>query len=443
MNSAYPWTAWLWWSGGAMLGLLGLWLSYWSLLKDRAKGRRRCPKCWYDMSGTDSPTCSECGRTTKHEKKFYKTHRHWRWGALALLVYLAAVGSALIPKIKRDGAGSLVSNTTLVWGLVFSTDADDWIGREVFQRISNRLFSHDELKSFFDRCANGDLFARPISNRWKVKYGELIELTEFELYRFGQIAGDGQEVPNDALWALPVELEFKTRDPWPAGVPLFIEARMQSWWPYPTGHSIVVTPRLPDAETLQFGGPLRGILLPLTEVQETTIEFDYTVSRARVRQPKPLYETVATGTKRITIRIAEQLKDDFKPIRDKQLDEILEAELSYKLTRIDGKVRAIMFDTRAMGSPDLEGLAFGVVLEFIFDDEVVASWPFWIMGGKSGAFGGRMSAYEGDFEKLRQTPSTDGWTLRVRSDPEIALRVIEAKKYWEGEITIPFIINDR
>ena len=49
----YPWTAWLWWIGGAVLGLLGLWLLYWSLLRDRSKGRRRCPKCWYNMSGTD------------------------------------------------------------------------------------------------------------------------------------------------------------------------------------------------------------------------------------------------------------------------------------------------------------------------------------------------------------------------------------------------------
>ena len=80
--TGYPWTAWLWWIGGAALGLLGLWLLYWSFLHDRSKGRRRCPKCWYNMSGTASMTCSECGRTAKRATKLYKTHRRWRWARL-------------------------------------------------------------------------------------------------------------------------------------------------------------------------------------------------------------------------------------------------------------------------------------------------------------------------------------------------------------------------
>ena len=439
----YPWTAWLWWIGGAVLGLLGLWLLYCSLLRDRSKGRRRCPKCWYNMSGTDSMTCSECGRTTKRDKKLYKTRRRWRWALLALLVYLAATGSALTPKVKRDEWWSLVSNRTLVWGLVFSGDAEDWIGQEVFERIRDQRFSHDELRSFFERCAHGDWFARPISDRWKVKYGDLIERIQFMLHRFYQADPDGLKTPNDALWELPAELQLATRDPWPGGVPLFIEARMNSWWPYPRGHRIDVTPRLPDSESVRLGGTLRGILLPLTEPQETTIEFDYTVSRAREWRPNPQVETVETGTKRVDVRIAGKIEDVLRPVRDTQLDEILEAELSYKLTRVDGKVRALMFDTRAMRSLDFEGIAFGVVIEFIFDSEVVASWPFWMMGGQSGGFGGRMSQYQGDFNRVRQTPSVDGWTLRVRSDPQIALRVIKADRYWEGEITIPFIIDDR
>jgi hypothetical protein len=44
---------WLFWGLGGALALAGLWLQYWSLFADRARGRRRCPKCWYDMSGTE------------------------------------------------------------------------------------------------------------------------------------------------------------------------------------------------------------------------------------------------------------------------------------------------------------------------------------------------------------------------------------------------------
>ncbi len=71
--SASEWTNWLFWIGGGGIGLLALALLYWSLLHDRARGRRRCLKCWYDMSRTPTLTCSECGWTAKREKKLVKT----------------------------------------------------------------------------------------------------------------------------------------------------------------------------------------------------------------------------------------------------------------------------------------------------------------------------------------------------------------------------------
>jgi hypothetical protein len=44
-----PWVAWV------LAGLLlvgGGWLFAWALFWDRSRGRRRCPKCWYDLRGT-------------------------------------------------------------------------------------------------------------------------------------------------------------------------------------------------------------------------------------------------------------------------------------------------------------------------------------------------------------------------------------------------------
>ena len=135
--TAYPWTAWLWWISGAALGLLSLWLLYWSLLKDRSKGRRRCPKCWYNMSGTDSMTCSECGQTVKREKKLYKTRRHKRWALVSIGLLIAGHVTHTAPRIQRVGWLGAVPTTVLI---MFAGSIDDFKSQAAF-RVVNRLIS--------------------------------------------------------------------------------------------------------------------------------------------------------------------------------------------------------------------------------------------------------------------------------------------------------------
>ena len=112
--TGYWWTAWLWWIGGAVVGLLGLWLLYWSLLRDRSKGRRRCPKCWYDMSFADSLRCPECGNDAKREADLLKTRRRWKGLWLCMLVFLTAGFLSIQPKVQQNGWVSVMPNTALI-----------------------------------------------------------------------------------------------------------------------------------------------------------------------------------------------------------------------------------------------------------------------------------------------------------------------------------------
>src|SRR5262245_31036433 len=76
------------WTLAAGSGLLLVW----ALLWDRARGRRRCPACWYDMNGVSGLRCPECGRVAASAGKLQRTRRRWRWtpvaAALALGGYL-------------------------------------------------------------------------------------------------------------------------------------------------------------------------------------------------------------------------------------------------------------------------------------------------------------------------------------------------------------------
>lgn len=106
----------LWWRGiAAAMILVSLFLFCRALVADRSCGRRRCPKCWYDMSGTPGIlTCSECGYVAKLERRLFRTRRRWRWAFVGLLVALCATSVALMPKIRRDGWPSILPISVLV-----------------------------------------------------------------------------------------------------------------------------------------------------------------------------------------------------------------------------------------------------------------------------------------------------------------------------------------
>lgn len=141
--TGYWWTAWLWWIGGAVVGLLGLWLLYWSLLRDRSKGRRRCPKCWYDMSFADSLRCPECGNDAKREADLLKTRRRWKSLWICLLVFLAASYLWIQPKVKQDGWVSVLPNTALI--LCLRLEDNQAIFAELHRRTQTPFWMADVL----------------------------------------------------------------------------------------------------------------------------------------------------------------------------------------------------------------------------------------------------------------------------------------------------------
>ena len=119
------WTV-LGWTGFA----LGLVVAGWALLWDRARGRLRCPKCWYDLAapgsgkGNEGATaggflskCPECGRVVKREGELRRTRRRWRWGVPALVVMVLGLvaGSVHDPAgVRSRGWVALVPTPLLV-----------------------------------------------------------------------------------------------------------------------------------------------------------------------------------------------------------------------------------------------------------------------------------------------------------------------------------------
>jgi hypothetical protein len=72
---------WICHLAGWTIGAAGMVLLLWALFWDRSRGRRRCPKCWYDMAGVPGLRCPECGKEAKSERQLSATRRRWRWAA--------------------------------------------------------------------------------------------------------------------------------------------------------------------------------------------------------------------------------------------------------------------------------------------------------------------------------------------------------------------------
>ncbi len=139
--------AMIWWVLGWAVSLAGAALALWALFRDRSRGRRRCPRCWYDLSATAGMKCPECGCEAKREKQLFRTRRRWGWAVVgAVLIALGPmVGFGINAAIH--GAWSAMPNAGLIAGY-------PWLDQ----------FGEDELHS---RLGNGEL--RVWESRWLSK----------------------------------------------------------------------------------------------------------------------------------------------------------------------------------------------------------------------------------------------------------------------------------
>ena len=108
--------------GGGGLAGIGVVMLFWALFWDRARGRKRCPKCWYDMSGAVAASaagpwvCPECGRSIHSQDQMLRTRR--RRDAMVAFAVLWVLSYCIfaMPRIKLSGRWGLIPNTVLILG---------------------------------------------------------------------------------------------------------------------------------------------------------------------------------------------------------------------------------------------------------------------------------------------------------------------------------------
>ncbi len=128
----------LFWTGGIVvvaINAVAIYAAWWALFNDRARGRRRCPRCWHDLGHTPGMTCGECGFVGQHEREFAGTRRHWTFAALAILSCVGVAG-AVYWRASEQGWTSYLPTRVTIALLPFTDDVNTPVYRELTRRIN-------------------------------------------------------------------------------------------------------------------------------------------------------------------------------------------------------------------------------------------------------------------------------------------------------------------
>lgn len=438
-----------------------IYLAWWALFADRARGRRRCPRCWYDMAHAPPPgmICPECGFTARVERQFHRTRRRYVIAALAISVNVATA-LFITERSMQRGFQSLLPTSALIWLLPLSDDPSTGLLGELVYRAGRAQLTPGQWRRFMHRCASGDWWASPVDERWKQKYGSLI-------------AGYRPVLANDSkidgiLLAIPPDVTITTRERWPDGASVTLMVQAIDWWPAGTECRVHIAPELEGVEPVTV---YRGVyqhwprtpfalhLPPLDPATEEVVVHLHLerrrVSLSEGRDPQPVgeWETVVNQPFRVGVKFEGKIGDYAAPVSNQMMDVAMREVFSNGIVKWDQGASPVRFNIAAPEtfSPTFAGTAVGVRVELRRDDEVARRLNMWWIGGVMKGrndYQGRNYGFEIDFEDLSllQQMGRDDlgrWTMRIVGDPVIALRAGKAPKYWAGAMTLPVQLSTR
>lgn len=168
---------------GTTLMVIGGTVFLWCLFADRSRGRKRCPRCWYDMAAIPALTCPECGKVAKTERAQHRTRRYYRRAALGLL--LALLGSAQFaePWYRRGGLTRIAPTRILIMFMPSASPSSYLLGQ-----LRQRLLAQPTRASFSGYELPG---VKPMSEGTR---------TQFVRTSLGALKGNPTTNARDLMW---------------------------------------------------------------------------------------------------------------------------------------------------------------------------------------------------------------------------------------------------
>lgn len=456
------WVFWLGWIGAFLLYVVMIYITWRALFKDRANGRRRCPRCWHNLSHTPGMTCSECGYTAVRESQFYRTRRRPLVAAAAILTCLVAA-VVLNWQVDQRGWIGLVPTKALIWTMPLTIENGGISMDELERRMRADLLSNREWLMVLERCAGGDMWREPVDDQWAQTYGDALDSLARRLaatvdrdVRIERDSGllDGPEARferrmNELLLGIPPRVTAQTRADWPTDVPRRVELTLQDWWPRQCEARMRVTPVIDGAQPITVYRARYSPGIPFSlEVPQWTKprdapELDVSVERRMSEDAswEPMHE--ARIPVEMVQRGAASEDETMAAVSGDELDAAMQRVFGQGIVTWPGGPSPVRF---RVNIPAASGAAFantaiGVKVELMRGDELARRLDLWWLGGAP--IDRRYSfeiVYE-NLELLKQLGTdTSAWTMKVTGDEAIAHRAGPAAQFWAGEVDVPVAV---
>lgn len=391
----------------AGLGLAGVIVLILALFRDRARGRRRCPKCWYDLSvsGEGNLRCSECGYKARRERKLYKTRRHWRWAGVGVVLLLGSYACRVTPDVRRHGWWSAVP-TTLIIAVSPKVDLDE-----------SALI--DSLLARADRDEIAD---------WQWDWFVLWGLKD----------GDRLVTP-----------KITTRNGWVRNVPLMAKldfifhssssrAVSATATPIAPGGKPIFASRHPIALVSFDSGVAQDAgTIDVESIMDWEVEIKTNIGRRQLSWTKRIRHPVWFSD-----RVDYLIEPATDPIVNQLIAEhidalVMENSVYFYFDRGDIEI----YPRRELLEAVFKNVTFAVNVELIFGEDVVAEQSAWCGSDPRQSCNGMVvpnMLEQLSIDLRRQLAANpDQWRVRISPNPQLALNDFDSFLYWNGELTLP------
>ena len=497
-------TDWPFWLAATLLALLSAFILYRSLLHNRSRGRRRCPKCWYDMSGVNGLRCPECGRDAKRERKLFRTRRRWGWAAAALALALLSYGLWKTPEVRRHGWPRAIPTWALIAALDVLEDPTlaerDAMGKKLPVPVTIRLGwdlitrCHDngagmwawERAWLISRCMASPVGTAPYSLG---EDGSALGLRVFCLYSLnGWGVGEDDLLPPSVLAELRrrvAERAVVTRARWPENVPVQVKLARDTWFGYGNVMFGEIRARPTDPRHAEwvsawlwgYSGPWNDVAqrIGLYPAGVRSVEFDLALVDLQperrtggVRPQNECWEdeyllesSMWEATTSVTFEVGGAIHDVMTAVPSNAVTTRIATIWTVRLDRLR-ITRPYSWDVATLHIRDqphyqpyttaslIPNTTLALWIEIQRNGRTIGWTQAWwrdsiLTSGYDGLHDGVVSSelrveVISDEMFLPDAPD-DKWTVRIYGDAKTALRDFESTRYWEGFVERPLNVT--
>ncbi len=440
--------SWFWICGLAAV-VAGLAILVRALVRDRSRGRRRCHRCWYDMSGVPGLRCPECGREAASEKRLHRTRRHWRRAGAGALITALGLATIAWPVLRGGGLTSALPTEVLIL-MMPPAHAETAVGprgqlvyREIAARIDGRSLTRWQWSMLLERT--GVVRFRPAWPRDRSVLVEVMRPAWLEGSALAPVATP------PAGWAAGSVLQLTG----PIVLPESRGLRLHS----ADGLAPLDPPiKAPPVGPNYFGRiepprPVR-LSLGLPAGDRADVRLDVEVLQGGTGAPGPLWSGLLGR-----IRIVEDPAEAIPPCPASSAREIERGmrcvvRVRHRPLFAAEPAAEVGVQVERLSSDTAEGVAVGVRVQMLRDGEVfeevemlLTPGPLAYLHGPHGpgeivSLLAPLPAFASLCGAAPEEPALDGaelarWSVRVVGDARIGVDDLSKTSFWPGERTWP------